>query len=213
MNFANVRGITLPEGDVKSLSQGQTLLWQKDGLPTAYRRLTGINFDGNVFFDTGMRLTGADTLQFSFRASVACNVLGCYTSASAQTNYSLYIATSSNGNYLRYNGGSYNSRVDANTWYDVTITPTGSDGMKTDSSWSAKTFTADSDLLIGTTSYGATSAKLTGGLRGTILIQGRELLIPCERRSDNAIGYWMQSAGQFITNQGTGTPTAMGYDD
>ena len=211
MDFANVKGITIPEGEVKSLSIGGSVVWQKDAVPAAYRRLTGIEFDGNVFYDTGMRLTGADTLQFSFLASVACNVLGCYTSASAQTNYSLYVATASTGNYLRYNGGSYNSRVDTNTWYDVTITPTGSSGMKTDSSWSAKTFTTDSDLLIGTTSYGATSAKLTGGLRGTILIQGRELIIPVERISDGEIGYWMREAKRFLVNQGTGDPTSLGY--
>ena len=212
MDFAQVRGITIPDGVVKSLSQGQTLLWQKDGLPTAYRRLTGINFGGQVFYDTGMRLYGSDTLQLSFKASMACNVLGCYTNAQAQTNYSLYVTTSS-GNYLRYNGGTYDSTMTRDTWYDVTITPTGSSGMKVDSTWTEQTFTTASDMLIGTTSYGATSAKLTGALRGTIVVVGRELFIPCLRRSDNAIGSWMQSAGQFLENQGTGTPTAMGYDD
>lgn len=182
-----------------------------DELPDGYRRLIGINFDGNVFYDTGMRLYGSDTLKFKFKVSIACNVLGCYTSASAQTNYSLYVGTST-ANYLRYNGGTYNSRIDANDWYDVTITPTGSNGMKTDSNWTSKSFTTDSDLLIGTTSYGATSAKLTGALEGNVVILGREIIIPCERVSDGKFGYYMKSANRFIENQGTGTPTSLGYD-
>lgn len=182
-----------------------------DELPDGYRRLIGINFDGNVFYDTGMRLYGSDTLKFKFKASTACNVLGCYTSASAQTNYSLYVGTST-ATYLRYNGGSYNSRIDANDWYDVTITPTGSQGMKTDSSWTAKSFTTDSDLLIGTTSYGATSAKLTGALEKNVVVLGRETIIPCERVSDGELGYYMKSANRFLENQGAGTPTSLGYD-
>lgn len=181
-------------------------------LPYGYRRLIGINFDGNVFYDTGTKLYGSDTLKFKFKASVACNVLGCYTSASAQANYSLYVGTST-ATYLRYNGGSYNSRIDANDWYDVTITPTGSHGMRTDSTWTAKSFTTDSDLLIGNTSYGATSAKLTGALEGNVVVLGRETLIPCERVSDGKFGYYMKSANRFIENQGTGTPTSMGYDN
>jgi len=182
-------------------------------LPYGYRRLIGINFDGNVFYDTGMKLYGSDTLKFKFKASIACNVLGCYTSASAQTNYSLYVGTSATPTYLRYNGGSYNSKIDANDWYDVTITPTGSQGMKTDSTWAAKSFTTDSDLLIGSTSYGATSAKLTGALEGNIVVLGRETIIPCKRVSDGKLGYYMKLANRFIENQGTGTPTSLGYDN
>jgi hypothetical protein len=149
-------------------------------------------------------------LKFAFSASVACNVLGCYTTGSAQTNYSLYVGTST-AKYLRYNGGTYNSTITANTRYDVTLTPTGSDGMKEDSTWTAKTFTTPSTMMIGTTSSGATSAKLTGALYGDIEIVGRELIIPVERISDGSIGYWMREAKAFRANLGTGTPVSLGY--
>lgn len=211
MNFSQVYGITIPDGEVKRLSIGGNVVWPKDAVPAAYRRLTGIEFDGQVYFDTDMSLLGSDTLKFSFSATVACNVLGCYTTGSAQTNYSLYVGTNSTAKYLRYNGGTYDSSITADTRYDVTLTPTGSDGMKVDSTWTEKSFTTASSLMIGTTSTGATSAKLTGNLYGDIEIVGRELIIPVERISDGEIGYWMREAKRFLVNLGTGDPVALGY--
>ena len=211
MNFADVYGITIPQGEVKNLSFGGNMVWQKDAVPAGFRRLTGIEFDGRVWYDTLMTLRGSDTLKFAFKASIACNVLGCYTTSSAQTNYSLYVGTSSSSNYLRYNGGTYNSSITANTRYDVTITPSGSSGMKVDSTWAQKTFTTASNLMIGTTSTGATSAKLTGSLFGDIEIVSRELIIPVERISDGKIGYWMRTARTFLENLGSGAPVSLGY--
>ena len=107
-------------------SQGKALLYDskflavQDGLlPTGHKRLTGIQFDGNCYYDTGLYLHGSDTIRFSFAASKACNVLGCYTTADAQTNYSLYVSTTSGSKYLRYNGGTYNSYIATNTRYNV----------------------------------------------------------------------------------------------
>lgn len=187
---------------------GNRLVWLS---PDKYRKLTGIHFDGNVYYDTGMKLYGSDTLRFSFRATKACNVLGCYTSADAQTNYSLYVTTTSSGKYLRYNGNTYNSYIATNTRYNVTITPTGSSGMRVDSSWNAKTFESDSEMLIGSTSYGATSAKFTGDMFGTVDVVGRAYWEPYERVEDGEIIYVDMFTGQEIINVGTGTPTALGY--
>ena len=182
-----------------------------DPVPTAYRRLTGIVFDGAVWYDTGLPLQGSDTVKISFSATKACNVFGCYTSGDAQDNYSLYVSTTSSAKYTRYNGGTYNSYIAANTRYDVTITPTGTDGMRNDSTWTAKTFTCSTDMLIGSTSVGATSAKFTGTLYGEIEIEGRALFIPVERISDGEIGYYNPVTDEFLMNESTGTPTALGY--
>lgn len=191
---------------------GSSLVYQSGGGPTPpqpdpYRVLDGIVFDGNVYYNTGIRLLGSDTLKFSFKASKTCNVLGCYTTTSATTNYSLYASTSSSAKYLRYNGSTYNSSMTANTRYDVTITPTGTSGMRTNSTWTAKTFTTESDMLIGTTSTGATSAKMTGILYGNIEVVGRYVFVPVERIADGAIGYLIQGTSTFLANQGSGTPT------
>ena len=180
-------------------------------VPEGYKRLTGIVFDGNVWYDTNMYLHGSDTLRLSFSATKACNVLGCYTSADAQTNYSLYVSTTSGAKYLRYNGGTYNSYIATNTRYDVVITPTGSQGMRTDSTWTAQTFTTPTTLLIGTTSVGATSAKFTGTMYGDIEVDGRAYIVPYEKQSDNSIVYIDVMSGTVLTNQGSGTPVKLGY--
>lgn len=186
----------------------------EDGtIPPEYRRLTGIVYDGNVWYDTGLYLHGSDTIRFSFAASKACNVLGCYTSADAQTNYSLYVTTSSTGKYLRYNGGTYSSYFTANTRYNVVVAPTGSQGMRTDSTWTEKSFTTPTTMLIGSTSVEATSAKMTGTIYGDIVIDETETIIPAERISDGHIGYYLFTAERFIENLGTGTPVALGYVD
>ena len=198
-------------------SQGKALLYDskflavQDGLlPTGYRRLTGIQFDGNVWYNTGLYLHGSDTLRFSFAATKGCNVLGCYSTASADDNYSLYVSTSSSARYLRYNGGTYNSYIAANTRYDVVITPTGSDGMRVDSAWEEKTFTTSTTLLIGSTSVGATSAKMTGPMYGDIVIDGVAHIIAAESPLGE-IGYYILEEERFIENLGTGTPVALGY--
>lgn len=178
-------------------------------LPDSFRRINGIIFDGAVWYDTAMRLRGSDTIRLSYKATKACNVFGCYTTADAQDNYSLYISTSSSGKYMRYNGGTYNSYFAVNTRYDVTITPTGTSGLRVDSSWTEKSFTTASDMLIGSTSVAATSAKFTGTMYGPIEVEGRALFVPVVRISDGVIGYYDVFRELFLTNQGAGTPVEL----
>ena len=194
-----------------SATSGKVLYSLTSDLPSTFRKLTGIIFDGYVYYDTGLYLHGSDTVSLSFLVTKSCNLFGCYTSASAETNYSLYPSTSSGAKYMRYNGGTYNSNFSANTRYDVTITPTGTDGFKTDSTWEEKTFTTETTMLIGATSAGATSAKFTGTMYGNIEVVGRAILAPAERIADGAIGYYELYSDTFLENQGSGTPTRLGY--
>lgn len=194
-----------------SATSGKVLYDLTDDLPSTFRKLTGIVFDGNVWYDTGMPLQGSDTIKIAYSATKACNVFGCYTAADADDNYSLYLTTTSSGKYMRYNGGTYNSYFATNTRYDVTITPTGTDGLRTDSTWTAKSFTCPTNMLIGSTSVGATSAKFTGTMYGNIEVVGRAIFAPAERIADGAIGYYELYSDTFIENQGSGTPTRLGY--
>lgn len=206
LDFSTIKDITIPEGVVARIEHNGQVLWKRE-LPSGFTKIKGIEFDGNVIYDSGIRLNGSDSLKFKFKSTRTCNVLGCYTATSAQTNYSLYVTYS--GNYLRYNGGSYNSSYDAGVLYDVLITPTGSHGLKVESSWTEQSFVTESDFLIGTTSYGATSAKFKGYFEGNIEILGREKFIPCIRISDNEIGYYMLNEGRFLQNVGTGIPVVL----
>lgn len=184
------------------------------GVPSAYRKLTGITFGANTYYAiTGFRLKGSDTLRISFSVTKACNVIGCYTTTSASTNYSLYISTTSGSKYLRYDGQTYNSYFPSgslNTRKDVVINPTGSSGMPTSESWSERTFTAESDMCIGTTSAGATSSKLSGNIWGDVVVDGRFRGVPVERISDGKRGYYDLYTDTFYEPVGT-NPAAIGY--
>lgn len=182
-------------------------------LPDGYKRVLGFDFSSNCYYVIdNFKLTSNDTVKFSFSVDKACNVFGCYTTTDATTNYSLYMTTSTNGKYLRYGSGTYASYIASSNFgkrYDVVITPTGSQGMPTNDTWEKGSFTCVSDLCIGTTSPGATSAKLDGCIYGDFIVVGKLKLIPCERISDGVLGYYDKYSETFYAPE-TGTPTSLG---
>lgn len=198
---------------VMKVTVGSQVVWFNPALvPAGYRKLTGIVFDGEVWYETNIKLQGSDTIRLSFRMSVtACNVLGSYSSGSADNNYSLYTSTSTSAKYMRYNGSTYSSYISINTDYNVELTPTGTNGLRNDSTWTQKSFTTDNNMYIGITSVETSSAKFTGTMYGNIEIVNKAVYVPVERVSDGAIGYYEAISGTFLTNQGTGTPVSLGY--
>jgi hypothetical protein len=181
------------------------------GLPEGYKRVLGFSLNNNSYWEIpDFPLNGSDTLRFGFEASDACNVIGAYSGSASGNNYSLYVGSSSN--YLRYKNGAYNSAVDFDKRYDVEITPTGSHGMKNDSTWTEQSFTTPTNLCIGTTATSASSAKLKGNLYGNIEVVGRLKLIPCERVSDGELGYY-DVIGEAFYEQASGFSGAvsLGY--
>lgn len=207
-------GTPTPNTPVDIVSNNGVIAFRDTELPPAYRRILGMTMNDDCYYEiTGFKMNGSDTLRFSFTrtGANACNVLGAYDGTSAQSNYSLYAGGSSSAKYLRYNGGTYNSYAVADKKYDVVITPTGSDGMETDSTWTDKTFTSTTNLCIGTTSPSATSSKMVGSIHGSVVVDSRLELIPCERISDGELGYYDTYTGTFYEPIGT-TPTSLGYD-
>ena len=204
-----------PTAPVDIYFNNGTLKFRDDELPTGYRRILGMAMNNDCFYQTTTYPRGSDTLKFSFKctqAQPACNVIGCYTTSSAQDNLSLYVGyTQSTAKYLRYDGGTYSSWVIADKRYDVQITPTGSIGMEQEDTWTEKTFTCSAPLCIGITGATATSAKLIGELYGNVELVGVAKFIPCERISDGEIGYYDVVNETFIEPTGT-TPTSLGYD-
>ena len=205
--------VPTPAAPMDIICNNGVLKYRDTELPTGYRRILGMTMNNNCYYEiTGFKMNGSDTLRFSFTrtGANACNVLGTYDGTSAQTNYSLY-AAATNSAYLRYNGGTYNSYAIADKKYNVVLTPTGSDGMETDSTWTAKTFTSTTNLCIGTTSPSATSSKMVGDIHGSVVVDSRLELIPCERVSDSEIGYYDPNTDTFYEPIGT-TPISLGYD-
>ena len=60
MNFAQVKGISIPQGSVKQLAQGQTVLWKQGGAPLPYdAQVEYIQSDGQAYIDLGFKATQA----------------------------------------------------------------------------------------------------------------------------------------------------------
>lgn len=201
-----------PSSPVDIYCNNGTLMMVDDELPVGYKRVLGFSMNNNSYWEIAdFPLYGSDTLRFAFEASDACNVIGAYSGSASGNNYSLYVSTSSN--YLRYKSGAYNSAIDFNKRYDVEITPNGSSGMKTDSTWTAQTFTTPTNLCIGTTATSASSAKLKGKLYSNIEVVGRAKFVPCERVSDNALGYYDIIGEAFYEqNASYNGAVSLGYD-
>ena len=201
-----------PQAPVRIYNNQGALLRVDEDLPVGYARLTGIVFsDDSYFAIEGFRLKGSDTLKVSFTANKACNIIGAYTTADADDNYSIFASTTSGAKYLRYNGGTYLSHIVAGQRYDITVTPTGCTGFASKSSWTKKDFTTSVDMLIGSTSVGATSAKMDGVIHGNIEVVGRAKFIPCLRASDGVVGYY-DAVGDKFYAPAVGTPVAEDYD-
>jgi hypothetical protein len=184
-------------------------------LPSAYRKLTGIIFSAATYYSfPDFHLRGSDTVRLSLSIDKNCNVFGCYSSTSAQDNYSLFLSSSSGAKYMRYNGGAYASRCASSKFgirQDIVITPTGSIGMpEGDDTWEEQDFTSTPSMLIGATSASASTSKLDGTIYGEFRVDGRFLAIPVERISDGKIGYFEAYSNQFYAPIGS-NPTKLGY--
>ena len=99
----------------------------------------------------------------------------------------------------------------------MTYTPTGSQGMPQDSTWSALTFESANDLLLGSTTVTGTSAKLKGKLFGDFIVENggveRLHLVPCERVSDNVLGYYdLVGEAFYEPYEGYTGAVSLGYD-
>ena len=202
----------------KALSEVEKYLeiWNNsktDVLPEGYKRLVGLKFNANCYYEfTGFKLRGSDTVRFSFSVDKACNVFGCYTTTSADDNYSLYASTTEGAKYLRYNGGTYASgfkSAELGIRYDVIITPTGSSGFPRNDNWTEVDFEAPVDMLFGSTSTGATSSKFDGNLYGALIVDGRLNAIPVENEY-GVLGFYDSYSKTFYPPT-VGTPDSLGY--
>ena len=214
--YGKVTQADTPSGsNVPIVCNNGTLTMVDDELPRGYKRLTGISFDGDTWYETGEALTGADevTMTLGNTASQGQNVFGSYNGTSSGTkNFSLFIYGngSSTSSYFRYGEQLLRPRFGTGE-RTITFGKNGTDGFASDATATPDTFTTPANAYIGMLPN-STSPAYTGDIKGNITVGTRLKWIPCERVSDNAIGYYEAVNGAFVAPSGTGTPTALGYD-
>ena len=186
-----------------------------DELPSGYKRITGIKFDGDFWYNTNEPLTGDDDVTMTLANTVTSgqNVFGSYNgTASGTKNFSMFIygGGSQSNSYFRYGEQLLRPRFGSDE-HTITFGKSGTDGFATDVSGTPETFTTPANAYIGMLPN-STSPAFSGSIIGNILVGNRLKYIPCERQSDGVIGYYEAVNGVFLEPVGTGTPTKGNYD-
>lgn len=184
-----------------------------DELPTGYKRLIGITFDGNIRYTTDEYLTGDDdvTMTLNNISSSGKNLFGSYNGANDK-NFSMYIyGSSTSGSYFRYGDQLKRPKYGGTGKRTITFGKSGTSGFAEDSDVTIDEFTTPENTYIGMLPN-SSSAAFMGDIVGSILVSNRLEWIPCERESDGVIGYYEKYNGNFIAPTGSGTPVSLGYD-
>lgn len=185
-----------------------------DELPSGYKRLIGIDFDGKFWYETGEALTGEDNITMTLDNTIQSgqNVFGSYNgTGSGRKNFSLYIygSGSSTSSYFRY-GEQLKRPVLGSGRRTITFGAGGTSGFNTDVDVDPSEFTTPANTYIGMLPN-SSSPEYTGDIIGSILVSSRLKWIPCENPT-GIIGYYEKYNGKFIVPSGTGTPVSLGYD-
>ena len=204
-----------PSAPVDIMCNNGALRMVDDELPAGYKRITGIKFDGDFWYNTNEPLTGDDDVTMTLANTVTSgqNVFGSYNgTASGTKNFSLFIygGGSQSNSYFRYGEQLLRPRFGSNE-HTITFGKSGTDGFATDVSGTPETFTTPANAYIGMLPN-STSPAFSGSIIGNILVGNRLKYIPCERQSDNAVGYYELNSDVFLEPVGTGTPTKGNYD-
>lgn len=210
-----MRKVVISSNGALCATSGKAIFVEDGIVPSEYRELTGILFDGNTHYETGEKLRGSDviTLTLSQTVTTGQNVFGCYSgTASGRKNLSLYIYGngSSSNSYLRYNETLYRPRFGSGQRTLVFGGNGETEGFAVNVTITQETFETTDAAFIGWLPN-STSPHYTGAIKGRIAVSDRLLWIPVERVSDGAIGYYELYSDTFLENAGTGTPTSLGY--
>lgn len=212
-DFSEVRGVTIPEGNVAVIRHGSQTLWQR--LPTGYREIAWIGFGTGGVISTGIT------------PSYDNCVLSMCIAAEAKKTGNNYItwtgATASNPRFnFLVNSGVLSMYANSSTGAASSVGSFGtmsavfnSVGMRIVNRQVTKSFNGSS---VGTASINAGAAAPNHVLKlydeGEIGFSCKSFaysdgvqecsLVPCRRESDGEVGMFDIINGVFLMNQGTG---------
>ena len=208
-------GTPTPDAPATITCNNGALKVKDSELPVGYKRLTGISYDTDTYYETNEKLYGSDTLTITLSGTSTNgrNVIGAYSgTGSSARNFSLFIYgnNSTSNSYLRHGTQLGRPRYGSGT-RTLVMGPTGTDGFLTDVTYDAEDFETTDTFWIGGLPN-SSSTKFDGNIIGNITVSNRLKYIPCERVSDGEIGYYETFTGVFLEPKGSGTPVSMGYE-
>ena len=208
LNFTNVAKLVTPNGEVQSIYNGSTLVWERN-LPNDYEELEYISASNNQYFfvDNFYLNSTSEVEAVVYFSGNAGNTYGCYTGSSASDNFCFYGGSSSSDAYLRYNGELVRAfKATANTKYTLIHSASGFyvNGTKV-GTFSSATFTCSHSFGVGQL-YSSTAAKFSGRIYSIVVREnGSETLnlVPVKKLSTTTAGMYDTVGQTFYSSSGS----------
>ena len=215
MNFADVKGLSIPSGSVKELRNAGGVLWRKSRVPAGYTEVEALIMYGGQWIDTGVTMTSEDAMSMDLTISDYTEptflIMGART-AFNERNITFSKQSSGYGICVDFNNGDANNyRCSVPTFQTgryklfASKSKRSVEGMAQNTNVNTSTFTCPSSCVVGFwgTGYGASNIGVIGLVYGAE-IEGKWNGIPCYRDADGECGMWDAVNGQFHGNSGIG---------
>lgn len=206
MNFADVIGLLIPEGEVVKIVSGGVTLWEAqaaDGMPSGYTPCEYIQFSGAQQVDTGIVPTQQTKIEIKFtrEQDAAMYMYGVRNSGNTAS-VTAYLTSSGAWRF----GNTYrNYTVTTNTTHTAIVDSTGvnMDGKKNAYVSTVKSFAANATLTLGAsrnTSGGLGSPQFIGKIYTFKMWVGDDIVlefVPCKNPS-GVYGFWENVQRKFV---------------
>ena len=233
MNFAEVKAITVPEGQVTRIVSDGVELWRKSALPQGYVQKAYIQTDGGQYIDTGVTAARyADGLKYIFRGCVTQYLasannnyfFGCYVNGSRTGNFtantstkSTYVIVGNQAAQILVLSGLLTVGEDITVQLTATSanvpassgSVNGTEMIRTSSAVASRnTAMPEANVWLFGVNGLPTATRFCGKLYAFSVsaADGTPLrdFVPCERQSDGEIGLYDTVQGRFYQNAGSG---------
>lgn len=231
MDFANLKSLTIPEGEVAEINCNGVLLWSAGRIPSEYQEVEWIGTDGKSYFISNFTINNLDKFTLYYTYCLPSNskyMFGADGNASAsgvgaprflhRHGTFIYNSDTTSGNIIAnptpfYADSTFHSCKIVCEHQGKVIITDGEQLHYEDDFFNAKSFYP----------FGVFCNNYGGKPEGYLAVNGSKLAefrfvddttgedvfnpVPCYRRSDGVIGMYDIVSNKFFTNEGTGSFT------
>ena len=232
MDFSAIKSITIPEGKVVSITSGGKVLWESNGLPSAYQKVEYIQDinTGTAYLNLGFAFDTAATIEFGMyflSGQTVGQIFGAAENSGKLRCMGTIPVDSTHGAFYGSTGSAYTTNTFSISTgkldYVVTIKKGGLTIYNAQNNTTVKNttqgaYTMTNNLHLMGQNYNGTN-RCAGWRRvyyfryfdknNTLICD----LVPCYRKADGVIGMYDLVRQQFLTNQAkSGTNFTKGAD-
>lgn len=221
MNFTDIKGVGIPDGDVRRILSGGSVLWNKSRLPQGYTEAEAIVCYSGQWINTGITMTSEDEMSIDIGLSDLTEpsflIMGARSGFNSR-NITFSKQGSGYGIACDFNDGSGNTyRYNTDRYQTgryklyASRNKRGVTGLGENSTVCPDTFTCAGPCCVGFWGAGS-SAGSSIGVIGPIYgaeIKGKWHGIPAVKDSNGAVGMFDLVSQTFFPNAGIGSMSAI----